>query len=202
MTIPKPQMPELGALQNDDSMLTRRFGKEVVNYYAGSRINRYSFLRGDTVFLHKAALSPSAQYIALSNLNPLIADKSELAYLGFDDVKPLIGAEPFHLSEDESIKQYDSTQSSALVVFLGMFQGSQPGEIASAEHGDIKGQPYFAIDATPRGSLAESAKEFLKIQEQKGHSIQENPRAMSLHAEAGKHHFHGCREDIDFLIVY
>ncbi|KAI1028083.1 hypothetical protein LB505_002228 [Fusarium chuoi] len=30
-----PGLPEIAALQADDSMLTRRFGKEVVNYYAG-----------------------------------------------------------------------------------------------------------------------------------------------------------------------
>lgn len=186
MTTSKPQLPELAALQDDDSMLTRKFGKEIVNYYAGSHLNRYSFLRADTVFLQRAVANSSARFIALNNLNPLIADKSELAYLSFDDVKPIIGSAPFSLSEDEFIKQYDSTQTSALVVFLGMLQGNQHNEIASAEHGDVKGQPHFAVDITPRGSFAESAQSFLKTQEEKGLSIQENPRSMTLHAGAGK----------------
>ncbi|KAF7558695.1 hypothetical protein G7046_g5466 [Stylonectria norvegica] len=115
-------LPELPALQNDDSMLTRRFGREVINYYAGSRLNRFSFLRPDTTFLRKAAASPTARYLALSDLNALAQGKTELAYLTFDHVKSLIGHEPFHLTEEESIKQYDSTQTSPLIVFLAFLK--------------------------------------------------------------------------------
>ncbi|KPM46093.1 hypothetical protein AK830_g545 [Neonectria ditissima] len=182
---PPPQLPELPALRNDDSMLTRRFGKEVVNYYAGSRINRYSFLRADTAFLRRAAVSPAARYLALNDLNALVADKATLSYLAFEDVKSLIGPEPFQLTEDESLKAYDSAQTSPLIVFLGMLEeGSEPGHIESAEHGDIKGQPYFAIDITARGTHADKATEFLKTQEAKGLTVDKNARGMTLHPEA------------------
>ncbi|CAM1502998.1 Fc.00g077740.m01.CDS01 [Cosmosporella sp. VM-42] len=186
---PPPQLPEHSALKNDDSMLTRRFGKEVINYYAGSTLNRYSFLRADTTFLKKAAVSPTTRYIALNNLNALVSSKTDLAYLTFDDVKPLIGAEPFALSEEDSIKEHDSTKTNALVVFLGMLvpEGSkhEPTIITSADHGDVKGHPYFAIDITPKGSYEEAVTSFLKTQETKGNSIDMNPRAMTLHPEAG-----------------
>ncbi|KAH7143912.1 NUDIX hydrolase domain-like protein [Dactylonectria macrodidyma] len=182
---PPPLLPELLALENDDSMLTRRFGKEVVNYYAGSRLNRYSFLRADAAFLRSAAASPAARYLALHDLNALVIDKTTLKYLTFDDVKPLIGSEPFHLTEDESIKAYDSAQTVPLIVFLGMLEeGNEPGHIQSGEHGDIKGQPYFAIDITARGTHTEKAIDFLKSQEAKGLSVDKNPRGMSLHPEA------------------
>lgn len=183
---PPPLLPELPALQNDDSMLTRRFGKEVVNYYAGSRVNRYSFLRADAAFLRRAAASPTARYLALDDLNALVVDKTSLSYLTFEDVKSLIGPEPFRLPEDESIKAFDSAQTAPLVVFLGMLEeGSEPGHIESGEHGDIKGQPYFAIDITAKGTHADKATEFLKSQEVKGLSVDKNPMGMTLHPEAG-----------------
>lgn len=185
-TAPPIQLPVNPILANDGSMLTRRFGKEVINYYAGGRLNRFSFLRSDTAFLKKAATSPAARYIALNDLNALIVDK-RLAFFAFDEVSSLIGADPFHLTEDETIKAFDSTRSSPLVVFLGILEDDgDHGHIASGEHGDIGGQPHFAIDITPKGSHSERAKSFLKDQESKGHSVDSNPRGMTLHPDAGK----------------
>ena len=181
-----PALPELAALANDNSMLTRRFGKEVIHYYAGSRLNRYSFLRPDSTFLKPAASSPSTQYIALHELNPLTVDKGNFAYLSFEDVKPLIGSEPFHLSEAETIAEYDSTVTRPLMVFLGMLDSSEAVELPSSQHGQIKGQPFFAVDVTPRGTYKEAASTFLKKMEDKGLVIQKDPRAMSLHADAGE----------------
>ncbi|KAH6890521.1 NUDIX hydrolase domain-like protein [Thelonectria olida] len=182
---PPPLLPELAALKDDDSMLTRRFGKEVVNYYAGSRINRYSFLRADTAFLRRAAVSPTARYLALQDLNALVVDKTTLSYLTFEDVKQFIGAEPFKLTEDEAIKEFDSTQPSPLVVFMGMLEeGNESDYIESGDHGNIKGHPYFAIDITTKGIHSEKATEFLQAQEAKSLSVDKNPRGMSLHPDA------------------
>lgn len=184
---PPPQLPEHPALKNDDSMLTKRFGKEVINYYAGSSLNRYSFLRADYSFLRKAATSSTARYIALKNLDALVANKSELAYFTFDDVKPLVGSEAFSSSEDDSIKAYDSTHTSPLVVFLGMLEDNESKDdiISSTGHGDIKGHPYFALDITPKAPFAEKVEAFIKTQEAKGHLIDSNARAMNLHPESG-----------------
>jgi NAD+ diphosphatase len=180
-------MPEVPYLTSDESLLSRRFGKEIVNYYAGGTLNRYSFLRADTAFLRKAASSPNARFIALNKLNPLVAEKTHLVYLSFEDVKPLIGADPFSLTEDEYIKQYDSSKPRPLMVFLGMLEGrgTASEEIATSEHGPVKGSPYFAVDITPNGPLSEAATALLKKQEEQGRSIQTNPRSMLLHAEAG-----------------
>lgn len=180
-----PLMPTNPVLDTDLSMLTRRFGKEVINYYAGSTLNRYSFLRPDTAFLRKTALAPSARFLALNNLNPLVKSATELALLKFDDVKPLVGEDLFALSEEDEIKQFDSKKSRALVVFLGIGEGE--GEtFESTEHGSVKGQPYFAVDVTPKGSIADTANALLKKEEDAGNSFQTNPRSLSLHAEAGK----------------
>ena len=194
-------MPEVPFLAADESMLTRRFGKEVINYYAGGSLNRYSFLRPDTAFLRRAAQSPHSKFIALSNLNPLVAEKTHLVYLSFEDVKPLIGHEPFLLSEDESIKQFDSSKPHPLVVFLGMLEGkgTSSEEIQTSEHGSVKGDPFFAVDITPKGPSSEAAGALLKTQEGQGRSIQTNPRSMLLHGEAGMRTTpirHLCKEKV------
>lgn len=181
-----PALPENPALRNDDSMLTKRFGKEVVNYYAGGRLNRYSFLRSDTPFLSKAATSPQVQYLALDNLNAYLSKSGDLAYFSFDDLKPLLGPEPFNLTEDELVAQFDSSLYRPLVIFLGMLEGGGGGSLETSQHGTIHGQPFFAVDVTPRPSNSEVASTFKKSHEEKGGTIQSNPRSMSLQAEAGK----------------
>ena len=190
---PPPQLPEHPALKNDKSMLTRRFGKEVINYYAGGSVNRFSFLRNDYVYLNRAAVSPTARYIALKSLDGLVQSKTELAYLKFEDVKPLIGSSPFDQSEEDYIKAYDSTQATPLVVFLGVLENDRTASdfISSAEHGDIKGHPYFAVDITPKQPFAEKAEEFLKAQEAKGLSIESNARAMHLEPDSGMLEYFG-----------
>lgn len=179
-------VPELPALANDNSMLTKRFGKEVINYYAGSRLNRYSFLRSDAAFLRRAATSPSSRFLALNNLDPVVADKRQVAFFSYDDVKLLIGSDPFASTEDESIKNFDSTSVQPLIVFLGILPDTaQSVEIASSDHGVVTGQPYFALDVTPRASYTEVATAFLKQSEEKGLTVQTNSRSMSLLPEAG-----------------
>ncbi|KAF5021705.1 hypothetical protein F66182_6262 [Fusarium sp. NRRL 66182] len=180
-----PELPVIAALQDDDSMLTRRFGREVVNYYAGSRINRFSFLRADAGFLQKASVSPTARYLALNDLNPLVVDNKTPAYLSFNDIQPLVGSDPFALTEDEAIQSFDSAKTKPLIVFLGMLEeGNETDLISSNEHGDIKGHPYFAVDITPKGAHAEKAASFLAEQEKKGLSLDKNPRAMSQSADS------------------
>lgn len=179
-------IPEVQALVNDDSMLTRKFGKEVVNYYAGSRLNRYSFLRADTAFLRRAAASPKTTFLALENLNPVTIDKRTLGYLTLKDVVPLIGEDPFKLSEKEAIEAYDSSVITPIIVFLGMLEDGEASDIESAEHGNIKGSPVFAVDITPKGSYADAAKALMESIKAKGWSVQERPNSMSLLPEAGK----------------
>lgn len=174
MSSSPPLVPESPALQADVSMLTRRFGKEVVNYYAGSHLNRYSFLRSDAAFLAAAAASPAARFVVLS---------------GLDRVSSLIGADPFALSDARAVEQFDSSAPPArpLVVFLGAVDGGdQAVDLATADFGVVRAQPFFAVDATPRGAWAEAAAAFLKLHEAGGLSVQTDPRSMALNSEAGE----------------
>lgn len=189
MSTTPPLMPELPVLNNDASMLTKRFGKEVINYYAGSRLNRYSFLRSDSLLLRAAVASPSARFLALHNLAPLVADKRTLALLTYDDVKPLIGTDLYSVSDADAIKQFDSTVRRPQVIFLGTLEsGDQDPEFETEKHGGVRGQPFFAVDVTPKGDYADAATALLKQQEEKGMKLQTDSRSMTLHAEAGESH--------------
>ncbi|KHO00671.1 NADH pyrophosphatase [Metarhizium album ARSEF 1941] len=183
MSTTPPLMPELAALTGDDSMLTRRFGKEVINYYAGSRLNRYSFLRSDAAFLSKAATSDSARFVVLKDLNPFVVDKRKLALSTYDDVQRLV-EELFEQTDAQRTKDYDSTaEPPVLVVFLGMVDGGD-AIFQTSEHGEVKGQPFFALDVTPKGRRKGLAETWVKTQEDKGLRIATDTRSLSLHSEA------------------
>ncbi|GAC95062.1 hypothetical protein PHSY_002637 [Pseudozyma hubeiensis SY62] len=68
-----------------------------VNFYAGSKLNRLSWLRTSTEFLNSTIASPETRFVVMKNNNPLChADKSStdtegtLATLSWDKVKPYI----------------------------------------------------------------------------------------------------------------
>ncbi|KAL6871919.1 NUDIX hydrolase domain-like protein [Trichoderma novae-zelandiae] len=179
------------SLANDSSMLSRRFGKEVINYYGGGLLNRFSFLRGDATFIRRAATSPSARFVALRDLNPLVEDARRLALFKLDDVKPLLGGAGagsgdgvFGRTDEERKKAFDSTRVSPLVLFLGLLPDGPLGvDLETSGHGVVNGQPYFAVDVTPKGAFREAAEEFAKRAEEKGYSLQTNVRTMTLDPE-------------------
>ncbi|KAL7934466.1 NUDIX hydrolase domain-like protein [Trichoderma chlorosporum] len=174
----KPGPPSLA---NDDSMLSRRFGKETINYYSGGLLNRFSFLRNDISFIRKAATAPTARFVALRDLNPLIEDTRRLAFFGLNDVKSLIGPDPFGRSDEEKTAAFDSTKQSPTLLFLGLLPDTPLGvDFETTKHGVVNGQPYFALDVSPQGSFAEAAEEFVKGAEAKGYSVQTNVRTMTL----------------------
>ncbi|KAK6079902.1 NUDIX domain-containing protein [Seiridium cupressi] len=145
--------PDLPILAEEDSMLSRKFGREVANYFSGSPLNRVSFLRGDHAFLSSAFKHPTASFLLLDNLSPLIKDSSTLAFVGKSDIEPLTGQDPFRRTEEEWIKTFDSSVTHPVVLFLGIDEKKQSG----FEWKDYKGAPYFAVDVTPKGSLTEKA---------------------------------------------
>jgi len=75
---PQPALPE-PAHPEVDSMLSRRFGKEVANYFSGSPLNRVGFLRPDHQFLSSALHHPSTTFLLFKDLEPLTKSGTELA---------------------------------------------------------------------------------------------------------------------------
>ena len=186
--MPIPDLPEQPA---EDSMLSLKFGKEILNYFSGSPLNRLSFLRTDHEFLQAAFSHSSAAFLALNNLNPLVKDASHLAFVSGQDIIPMTGPNPFEKKEDEVIRDFNSEETQPLILFLGVAEKSQVPADSSAEapfqYKDYRGRPYFAVDVTPRGTLTDSANKVIAALQEKGLSFHDSsPRHMGLTAADGK----------------
>lgn len=156
-----------------DSMLSRKFGREVVNYFAGKKslplkasktllltappgspLNRVSFLRGSNPFL-RAAL-PASRILLLRDLEPLASSATNLAWVDYPAVSSLIG-QPFDFEEEKIIEAYDSRTEIPTLVFLGLDEKKPEVFEYASEKGKYQGQPYFALDVTPKESYREKA---------------------------------------------
>ncbi|CAK7267139.1 NADH pyrophosphatase [Sporothrix epigloea] len=191
--LPVAKLPELPP---DNSMLYRKFGREVANYFSGSPLNRISFLRTDHKFLGAAFAHPSARFLLVDNLAPLVHDSKppRLAWSTRADISSVIGSNPFKSTEEEVIKSYNSNlEPSPIVLFLGLdenekFSVSAGTEAAEAESAftfnSFTGSPYFAVDVTPRGTgaVAEKARTLIEASKAKGFIFFGNARSMSLSA--------------------
>ncbi|KAK2605490.1 hypothetical protein N8I77_008323 [Diaporthe amygdali] len=185
-------IPDLPILEAEDSMLSRKFGRELSNYFAGSPLNRVGFLRSDHAFLRAAFSHPSARFLLLNELAPLVDESQRrLAYVGYSDVKGFTGADPFEKSEEQMIKDFNSEEFHPLILLLGLDEANKLPASASAgdpafEYKEYKGRPYFAVDVTPpKGAAAEAAQAANKVIDAvkaKGWSFYQNQRHMGLEA--------------------
>ncbi|KAK7746146.1 NADH pyrophosphatase [Diatrype stigma] len=180
-------IPDLPVLAEDDSMLSRRFGREVANYFSGSPLNRVSFLRTDYGFLASAFAHASASFLLVDqNLSPLARDPANLAWVGTDDVAPLTGPAPFARSEKEQVAAYNSEVARPLILFLGLDgtgDTSKTGTGAGGfEYRGYKGSPFFAVDVTPKGSLADAANSVVERAKAKGFTFLPGARHVNLNA--------------------
>jgi NAD+ diphosphatase len=124
------------------------------------------------------------------NIEPLLKSPTELARLKFDDVKAIIGQEPFSRSEDEVIAQYNSSLYLPQVIFLGLDERHEG--FVYKEH--YKGQPWFAVDVTPKESVEHVAEALISRLNSEGLDFGKGRMHMSLPAEEGIHRLHFPRD--------
>lgn len=144
-----------------DSMLTRKFGREVANYFSGSPLNRVSFLRSNHSFISSAFTHPSTNFLLLHELAPLCDGPSKLAYVKHADIRNLVGENPYEKSEEEMIKAYNSSVTIPQLLFLGLDERVKE-EQGGFTHGIYSGRPYFALDVTPKGSVKGEAEQLVE----------------------------------------
>ncbi|KAF2140230.1 uncharacterized protein K452DRAFT_252934 [Aplosporella prunicola CBS 121167] len=177
---PIPEVPE-AAHSNLDSMLSRKFGKEVANYFAGSPLNRVSFLRPDTSFLSQALRHDTSKFILFNELNPLVKAPTELAYVSYKDVQPVVG-NPYQKPEAEIIDDYNSATYHPQLVFLGLNQTNGPAAADFKYKEHYHGQPFWALDVTPKESVTTACKKLIADVEGKGLYFAQGRMQLSLHA--------------------
>ncbi|GAB7346972.1 hypothetical protein MBLNU459_g3130t1 [Dothideomycetes sp. NU459] len=181
--MPQPELPQ-PAHPEVDSMLSRKFGKEVANYFSGSPLNRVGFLRGDHAFLSSALKHPSTSFLVLNDLQPLIKQKANLAYVKYNDVRPIIGDDPYSISEADMVDTYNSKKHIPQMIFLGIDERVKDG-LSHTNKGNVySGAPYFALDVTPRETLTEACNTLISSLDSKGLTFAKG-RAMDLEAPDG-----------------
>jgi NAD+ diphosphatase len=176
----QPDLPQ-STPELEDSMLTRKFGLEVQNYFSGSPLNRLSFLRTDHAFLSAAITHPSTAFVAVDDLAPAARDASHLAFVNHDDLRSVIGDNPFAKTEAEALAEFNSTVRAPVVLFLGLDDKKQEG----FEYKAYKGVPYFAVDITPKGAVEEASKGVIEALKAKGLIFLQGRSAMTLNAGDG-----------------
>ncbi|KAF2422162.1 hypothetical protein EJ08DRAFT_619590 [Tothia fuscella] len=180
---PRLPVPDLPVANHDDvdSMLSRKFGKEVANYFSGSPLNRVSFLRTDHTFLSAALNHSTTSFLLFNKLNPLTKDPTQLAFATFSDVKPLIGSDPYQQDEKEIVKAYNSSAFTPQLIFLGLDDRNKEGLVYKDAY---RGAPFFALDVTPQKHIvAEAEKVIEKVTKDTGFTFAEGRMNLSLHAQ-------------------
>ena len=117
--------------------------------HIGSPLNRVSFLRTEHAFLSAALKHHSTSFLLFNNLSPLAKNPTQLEYVGYQDVRPLIGEDPYSQSEEELISGYNSNVTIPQLLFLGLDESKDEG----FEYKIYRGSPYFALDVTPKGTM-------------------------------------------------
>jgi NAD+ diphosphatase len=132
----------------------------------------------DHSFLNAALKHPTTSFLLFNAFAPLTKDPATLAFVKYDDVKPLIGEDLYSTTEDEFLKQYNSTTYTPQIVFLGLDEKNSG--FVYKEH--YKGAPYFALDVTPRKSIQAEAEKLIESVKEKGFAFTDGRMNMSLNA--------------------
>ncbi|KAI0759863.1 NUDIX hydrolase domain-like protein [Trametes elegans] len=154
--------------------LTTLVAKESpANFFAGSPLNRLSWLRTSQPFLNAIIHAPATRWLVFKEGQPLLRSqagnaKHSLARLPTSDVQPLLGPEPYfsqgqhageRASDDTPLLQAARLRG-APIVFLGLHEtkarttGALPSSEFSAKTSadavlaNIHGTPYFSLDVS------------------------------------------------------
>lgn len=156
------------------------------NFFAGSPLNRLSWLRPSHPFLNAIIVSPATRWLIFDSGRPLVVvnssdpSKQNLAYLTTDDVKPLLGSEPFfgqgkdegQLVIESNEVRHSPTEAArhrhARIVFLGLDEQSNSNALPSSDFVDpgtaidnLEGTPYFCMDVAELELTPEQLKDAL-----------------------------------------
>lgn len=184
--LPHPELPRPAHVDRE-SALGRKFGKEVVNYFGSSPLNRVSFLREDYEFLAGAFSHPTTKFLPYRNLSPLIDSPTEIHFVSYDEIKILVPENPFAKTEKETVDSFDSRVAVPQLVFLGLDESDKNGYTFK----NHTGAPHFAIDVTPKKQYEEEANKVCDGWISSGLKFVEGMRAMNFPASIAAEYAQG-----------
>lgn len=119
----------------------------------------------------------------------------KLATASYNDVKAVIGEDPYGKSEEDQIKEYNSSIYLPQMVFLGLDERREDFTYKD----QYKGAPFFAVDVTPKHeSIKEAAEALIKTFEERGLQFSKSRLHLALPPEeglssrpVGPPHYHG-----------
>ncbi|KZT52404.1 hypothetical protein CALCODRAFT_502340 [Calocera cornea HHB12733] len=136
----------------------------IVNFHSSPPINRLSYLRSSAAFLNVALTHPRALFLPFNSGRPLLTGQpGKPAYLSFANLSTLIGPAPYfgqgekagtEAEHDKWTEACRFTENGVPLVFLGVMEDEGAEMLPSEEvkqirsHDEIKGVPYWAVDAT------------------------------------------------------
>lgn len=144
-------------------------------------MNRVSFLRPDHTFLSQALAHPSTTILLFKDLDPLVHAPDKLALRTLADVKSIIGDDPFHRSEADTIAQYNSSLYQPQIIFLGIDEKKDGIDYK----GRYKGQPWFAVDITPKEGVKDAAEKLIESLKKENLDFSKGRMNLNLPAEQG-----------------
>lgn len=153
----------------------------------GSPLNRVSFLREEHSFIAGAFDHPSTKFMCFRNLSPLIKSPTELHYVSYSDLKPMLPNHPYAKTEQEATEDFNSEDVTPQLVFLGLDESVSDGYAFR----NFTGAPRFAIDITPKKEYEKEANEVIEGFKNAGLSFVEGMRAMSFHADEAAEYAQG-----------
>lgn len=104
-----------------------------------------------------------------------------MAYASYKDVQPIIGEDPYSKSEEELIKEYNSSTYVPQLVFLGLDERKE-GLLYKDYY---KGAPYFALDVTPNETIASAGEKLIEDMTSKGLEFSKGRMHLSLPPQEG-----------------
>jgi NAD+ diphosphatase len=166
------------AYADETSLLSRKFGREIANYFSGAPLNRISFLRSDYEFLSKAFDHLSTKFLLFKDLGPLTKSPSELAYASIKDVESLFLSNPFATTEQEQLSNFKPSAVSPQLIFLGLDERDSNIKLHERYHGPA----LFALDISPRPPYVDAANKIAEHFTSQGFSFIPNRMHLALPA--------------------
>jgi len=119
--------------------------------------------------LSKSLKHPSTKFMLCKDLQPLVqsSENKKLAFVKFEDVKSVVGEDPYSRNEKEMYEQYNSEETVPQMIFLGIDESDKNGLDYQGKNRYI-GAPYFALDVSPKGSVKSACEDLIAKVEKDG----------------------------------